>query len=136
MIDLAAKGISARLEAHGLRATRQRRVIADLLFAGADRHVDAAMLHAEAAQAGRRLSMATVYNALHDFERAGLIRRVAVASERIWYDTDTGAHRHFFIEAENRILDMPDDGRIAPPPGYRIRLVDTVVHLERVGDDG
>jgi Fur family iron response transcriptional regulator len=123
------------LAAHGLRPTRQRRVLAGLLFTGAGRHADAQTLHAEAADTGNRLSLATVYNALREFERAGLIRRVAVPSERIWYDTDTGAHRHFYIEAENRVMDVPEGATIEPPAGYRVRRVDMVVHLEKVADD-
>jgi Fur family iron response transcriptional regulator len=122
------------LAAHGLRPTRQRRVLARLLFNGAGRHVDAQMLHAEAATANEKLSLATVYNALRDFERAGLIRRVAVPSERVWYDTDTGAHRHFFIESEGRVLDVPDGTPITPPDGYRVIRVDTVVHLQKVAE--
>lgn len=117
---------------HGLRPTRQRRVLAGLLFATQGRHVDAQALHAETVRFGQRLSIATVYNALREFERAGLVRRIAVPSERVWYDTDTGSHRHFFIEAEQRILDMPEAGRIEPPTGYRIQRIDTVAHLERL----
>lgn len=94
------------LAAYGLRATRQRFVLAGLLFIGSGRHVNAHMLNIEAARTGHSLSLATVYNTLREFERAGLIRRVAAPSERVWYDTDTGPHRHFFIEAENRVLDM------------------------------
>jgi Fur family iron response transcriptional regulator len=92
------------------------------------------MLHAEAATANEKLSLATVYNALRDFERAGLIRRVAVPSERVWFDTDTGAHRHFFIESEGRVLDVPVGVPITPPDGYRVTRVDTVVHLEKVAE--
>ena len=123
------------LAAHGLRATRQRCVLADLLFIGSGRHIDAHMLNMEAARAGHSLSLATVYNALREFEQVGLIRRVAAPSERVWYDTDTGPHRHFFIEAENRVLDMPGNGAMEPPAGFRITRVDTVVHLERVAND-
>ena len=81
------------------------------------------------------MSMATVYNALRGFERAGLIRRVAVPTESIWYDTDTGDHRHFFIEAENRILDIPSEAGIDPPKGFRVKHIDMVVHLERAASD-
>lgn len=135
MAETAALLSNDLLAAHGLRVTRQRRVLAGLLFAGAGRHVDAQTLSTEAECAGHRLSLATVYNTLRDFERAGLIRRVSVPSERIWYDTDTGAHRHFYIEAENRVLDMPDSTVIEPPAGYRIMRIDTVVHLERIASD-
>lgn len=120
------------LTAHGLRATHQRKVLARLLFDVSGRHFDAQMLHAEAAKEKEKLSLATVYNALNEFEQAGLLRRVAVPSERVWFDTDTGAHRHFYIESENRVFDLPDSAEIAAPPGYQITHVDTVVHLQKL----
>ena len=123
------------LAAHGIRAKRLRCVVADLLFIGSDRHVAAHMLNMEAARTGHSLPLATVYNTLREFERAGLIRRVAVLGERVWYNTDTGPHRHFFIEAKNRVLDMPGNGAMEAPAGFRITRVDTVVHLERVAND-
>lgn len=94
------------------------------------------MLHADIAAAKQRISLATVYNTLRDFERAGLVRRIAVVSERAWFDTDTGNHQHFHIEAESRLFDLPHGWRPTdplptPPAGYRIARVDTVVHLER-----
>lgn len=64
-----------------------------------------------------------------------MIRRVAVPSERAWYDTETGAHRHFYIEVENRVLDLPAEGPIKPPEGCRIQRVDTVIHLQRISID-
>lgn len=123
------------LSAHGLRPTRQRRVLVRLLFDRPGRHVDAKTLHAEAVGAKAKLSMATVYNALREFEQAGLIRRAAVPNEQVWYDTDTGAHRHFYIEVENRLMDVPEGAEIEPPAGYRIRRIDTLVHLDRIEED-
>ena len=123
---------SDKLTAHGLRATHQRRVIAQMLFEASGRHVDAQMLYAEAVERNEKLSLATVYNTLHEFEKAGLLRRVAVPSERAWFDTDTGAHQHFYIESENRVFDLPDQGEIAAPEGYRITHIDTVVHLQKI----
>lgn len=132
--------INALLTRAGVRPTRQRLAIGDLLWSGpGTRHVEAAMLHGDIAAQGLRISLATVYNTLHDFERAGLVRRIAVVSERAWFDTDTGNHQHFHIEAENRLFDLPKDWQPTgplpkPPAGYRIARVDTVVHLER--EDG
>ncbi|MEM8571555.1 MAG: transcriptional repressor [Pseudomonadota bacterium] len=123
------------LVSHGLRATHQRRVLARLLFGVGGRHVDAQLLHAEAARQNEKLSLATVYNSLHDFEHAGLLRRVAIPSERVWFDTDTGAHQHFYIESENRVFDLPHGSDLTPPPGYRITHVDTVVHLQKIAND-
>ena len=125
-----------KLAAAGFRVTRTRLIIARQLWNGpGGRHVDAAVLHNAIRASGEKVSLATICNALREFEQAGLIRRVAVPSERVWYDTDTDAHRHFYIEAENRVLDMPDDGRMEPPEGFRVSRIDTVAHLERVAGD-
>ena len=135
MTKSAGEFPSDKLTAYGVRGTHQRRVIAQLLFDAPGRHVDAKMLHAEAAEKKENLSLATVYNTLHEFEKAGLLRRVAVPSERAWFDTDTGAHRHFYVESENRVFDLPDGPEIVAPDGYRITHVDTVVHLQRIDSD-
>ena len=80
------------------------------------------------------MSLATVYNALRDFENAGLLRRVTVPGERTWFDTDTGDHNHFYVVGEERLIDIDseagtDAATLKPPPGYRISHVDMVVHL-------
>ena len=122
----------------GFRVTRTRLMIGQELWSGpGSRHIDAAALHSDILASGGRVSLASVYNTLRDFERAGFIRRIAVASERIWYDTDTGNHRHFHDMEENRLFDAPDASDDAgampePPDGYRIVKVDTVFHLERI----
>ena len=91
----------------GLRPTRQRVALATLLFGNGDRHVTAEMLHEEAVRAGERVSLATVYNTLHQFKRAGLLREIAIGGQRAYFDTNTSNHNHFFIEAEGRLVDIP-----------------------------
>merc|ERR1712146_817256 len=59
--------LEERLRDAGLRPTRQRVALADLLFAAGDRHVSAEALHEEAQNAGFSVSLATVYNTLHQF---------------------------------------------------------------------
>ena len=67
----------AILRSAGLRPTRQRLALARLLFDGRHRHVTAEALHAEATRAGAKLSLATVYNSLHQFTHAGLVKEYA-----------------------------------------------------------
>src|SRR5581483_4330848 len=99
---------AARLRAAGLRPTRPRVALAGLLFAHGNRHVTAEMLHAEAAKAGVKVSLATVYNALHQFTEAGLLRQVVVDAARSYFDTNTGEHQHFFCEDDGRLVDIAD----------------------------
>ena len=91
---------SARLRRAGLRPTRQRVELAGLLFTGRDRHVTAESLHDEVARPGMKVSLATVYNTLHQFTQAGLLRQVIVDAARSYFDTNTGDHQHFFLEDE------------------------------------
>ena len=68
------------LRAAHLRPTRQRLTLAQLLFEQGDRHVTAEQLYGEAVEAAVRVSLATVYNTLHQFIEAGLLREVVVNS--------------------------------------------------------
>ena len=118
----------------GLRPTRQRLALGSLLFGGEDRHVTAEMLHAEAVAAGERVSLATVYNTLHQFKRAGLLREIAIDGTKAYFDTNTSNHNHFLIESDGQLIDIPGnsitiDGLPEPPEGMRISHVDVVVRL-------
>src|SRR5690349_22383150 len=87
-----------RLRAAGLRPTRQRLALARLLFEKGDRHVTAEQLHGEALGAAVPVSLATVYNTLHQFIGAGLLREVVVSPGRSYFDTNVTDHHHFFYE--------------------------------------
>ena len=84
-----------RLRSHGLRPTRQRLALAKLLFEGEDRHVSAEQLHMEALGAHVRVSLATVYNTLHQFTTAGMLREVEVDPGRSNVETNTDDHHHY-----------------------------------------
>ena len=75
-LDLPESDLAHTLRRAGLRPTRQRLALGELLFGAEDRHVTAEMLHAEAVSMGERVSLATVYNTLHQFRRAGLLREI------------------------------------------------------------
>lgn len=122
------------LRAAKLRPTRQRLALARLLFEKGDRHVTAEQLHGEALAASVRVSLATVYNTLHQFITAGLLREVVVDPGRSYFDTNVSDHHHFFFEDNGRLQDIPGD-RIGvvelptPPSGTAIRRVDVIIRL-------
>ena len=126
--------IEERLRRSGLRPTRQRVALGDLLFAKGDRHLTVEELHEEAVTAGVPVSLATVYNTLHQFTEAGLIRVLAVESSKTYFDTNVSDHHHFFVEGENHVLDIPVSniaiGNLPEPPeGMEIAHVDVIIRL-------
>ena len=120
----------------GLRPTRQRLALGGLLFSGDDRHVTAEQLHAEVAGLGEHVSLATVYNTLHQFKRAGLLRELAIDGSKAYFDTNTSNHSHYMFEASGGLMDIPGDtievsGLPEPPEGLRITHIDVVVRLAK-----
>ena len=116
----------------GLRPTRQRILLATLLFGQGDRHVTAEGLHGEVATRGEHVSLATVYNALHQFKQAGLLRELAIEGSKAYFDTNTSNHNHFYLESEGRLMDVDGvrvEGVPEPPEGLRISHVDVVIRL-------
>ena len=129
--------IRAMLRQAGLRPTRQRLALAELLFGRGYRHLSAETLQQEALLARVPVSLATIYNTLHQFTGAGLLREVAVDGSRTYFDTNISDHHHFFIEDDTMVVDIPPGtigvGHVPePPPGYAISRVDVVVRLRRL----
>ena len=128
-------GLIERLRAAGLRPTRQRLALAKLLFDSGDRHLSAEQLHAEATAARVPVSLATVYNTLHQFTDAGLLREVVVEAGRSYFDTNTQDHHHFFHEDSGRLEDIPGhevglQDVPAAPAGTRVSRVDVIIRLQ------
>ena len=120
----------------GLRPTRQRMALGWILFGKGDRHLTAEMLYEEATHAKVPVSLATVYNTLHQFTEVGLLRQIAVDGSKTYFDTNISTHHHFFVEGENSVLDIPDSDVVVgntptPPEGYEIARVDVVVRLRK-----
>ena len=128
---------ATRLRAAGLRPTRQRAALAGLLFKGHDRHVSAEALHEEATRAGVKVSLATVYNTLHQFTEAGLLQQVVVDASRCYFDTNVGDHQHFYSPDDETLIDIPGadikvSGCPEAPKGMEVERVDVIVRLKRV----
>lgn len=125
----------AKLRAAGLRPTRPRVGLGRLLFEGPPRHVSAEQLYQEARSRRLFVSLATVYNTLHQFVAAGLLRRVVVHTGQTFFDTKVDDHHHFYDERTGFVRDI-DEREIAfaklpaPPPGYAITGVEVIVRVE------
>ncbi len=129
-----ARDVAGMLRAASLRPTRQRIALGRLLFGRGDRHLTAEMLHEEAVGARVAVSLATIYNTLNQFTDAGLLRQVAVEGAKSYFDTNIDDHHHFYIEGENRLVDIPGSGLSVAglpgaPDGFEIARVDVVVRV-------
>lgn len=129
------RALHERLLGAGLRPTRQRVALGQLLFSRGDRHVTAESLFEEAVAAYMPVSLATVYNTLHQFTAAGLLREIAVDGTRVYFDTNISEHHHFLLDddglcdisgSEVTVSNLPE-----PPAGMKIARIDVVVRLQR-----
>ena len=128
--------VKAMLREVGLRPTRQRMSLGWLLFAKGDRHITAEMLYDEAVRGKVPVSLATVYNTLHQFTEVGLLRQVAVEGSKSYFDTNVSEHHHFYVEGENGLFDIPGTEVVVgkmptAPDGFEIARIDVVVRLRR-----
>lgn len=133
-VNSISVSVEAKVRQAGLRPTRQRLSLASLLFAKGDRHLTAEELHEEAQGAGVAVSLATVYNTLHQFTDAGILRILAVEGSRTYFDTNTSDHHHFYVEGENKVLDIASGPVMVtnvpePPEGMEIANIDIIIRL-------
>lgn len=121
----------------GLRPTRQRILLGDLLFGKGDRHVTAEILHRESKEAGISVSLATIYNTLHQFRDHGMLREIVVEGSRTYFDTNTGNHHHFYCEDTGMLMDVAqEDVQISSlptiPAGMALSQVDVVIRVKSI----
>lgn len=127
----------AILRMAGLRPTRQRVALARLLFNNNHRHVCAETLYEEAKKSGTKISLATIYNSLNQFAKVGMLREISVDVGKSYFDTNTSEHHHFYLEDEQRIIDIPADSIVLDkmpkaPNGMEITSVDVVMKVKRL----
>jgi Fur family iron response transcriptional regulator len=135
---LPSPELAGRLRTAGLRLTRPRLALARLLYEGGDRHITAEQLAGEASAALIPVSLATVYNVLHQFTAAGLLREVVVEPGRSYFDTNIDYHHHFFCEASGALRDIAGQditvsGIPLPPAGTEISCVEVMVRVRACG---
>ena len=127
--------LTAILRMSGLRPTRQRLFLADMLV-GLDRHVTAERLYGEALEAGQDMSLATVYNTLRQFQSSGLVRELAYEGARSVFDTNTSPHHHFYLNDDQTVIDIPASSIVVSQlpgiiDGYEVAQVQVLVRLRR-----
>ena len=134
-VDLANR-VRTKLREVGLLPTRTRIALGSLLFTSGDRHVTAETLLDEAKQARVQVSLATIYNTLHQFTEVGFLRQVPIDSSKLYFDTNNAEHHHFYVEDRQELIDISAADMVVgrtpvPPSGYEIAHIDIVVRLRR-----
>ena len=135
---LLSQASADRLRGAGLRPTRQRIAIADLLLAGPPRHISAEQLRDELVSAGQPMALATIYNCLHQFAEAGLLRPVHHVGDEVLYDTNLRDHFHFIDVETGELMDIDPGNFTLPdlpelPAGYEAESIELSVRLRRKG---
>ncbi len=126
--------IRRKLEAAGVRPTRQRVDLGRVIFGGGDWHFTAEMIYQETRAIRFAPTLGTIYNTLNEFARCGLLREIAIYDAKLWYDTKTGPHFHFYREDSEELSDIPEEWSpkidIPAPEGTRIAAIDVIVRLK------
>jgi len=132
---LKGAAVAEHLTAHGVQPTRQRVMIARVLF-DRPQHVTAEQLLDQVSRLHGRVAKATVYNTLNLFVQQGLVREVLVDRERTFYDTNTAPHHHLFCEDDGELTDIAGDAfevRGSPqlPDGFEVVGTEVIVRVRR-----
>ena len=133
---LTTSKIDKLLDSAKLRHTKQRAQIAKILFKAENRHFTAEQLYKEIRTAGHTISLATIYNTLHQFRSAGLLRQVIVEPGKVYFDTNTEPHHHFYIEDDCELLDVErKEVKISTlpeiPKDCNIQEMDVIIRLKK-----
>ena len=96
-----------KLSNKGIRPTKQRMILAKLLFEKGDRHISAEELYTEVQKEDRKISLATIYNTLKQFTNIGLLKELVIDQNKSIYCSNHDSHYHLYIEDEDKIIDIP-----------------------------
>ena len=128
-----------KIEESGIIPTKQRRVLAKILFEKGNRHISAENLFDEVKREDRKISMATIYNTLKQFTNLGLIREIVVDKNKSLYDTNNKPHYHLYIEDEGKVHDTPTDNinlnLPSVPACLNLHNIDVIVRVRSLKDD-
>ena len=126
-----------KLRHSGLRPTKQRLKICDALF-NTDKTFhftinDLSKIIKE--KLNEKISLATVYNTVHAFEKKGYLKEISINSNQTYFDTNTSSHHHFFDEKEKKLIDL-ENADVDPIninksiPGKKIKSIEVLVKLD------
>ena len=127
-----------KIEQSGIRATKQRRILAKLIFDKGTRHISADNLFDEVKKENRKISMATIYNTLKQFTSIGILREIVVDQNKSLYCNNKQSHYHLYIEDEGKIVDIPtqniDLNIPSMPACLQLHNIDVIVRIRTLKD--
>ena len=128
-----------KLRELGLRPTKQRVKMCEVLFSREKTfHFtinDLVKLLSE--KMNQKISLATVYNTVHAFEKKGYLKEISIDSHKSYFDTNTSAHHHFFDEDTHELIDCDesDIDKINIRKNIKGKKINSVEVLVRVASD-
>ena len=125
-----------KLREIGLRPTKQRVKICELLFLREKTfHFTINDLVKKISnEMNEKISLATVYNTVHVFQKKGHLKEIAINSDKTYYDTNTSVHHHFYDEGTNELIDCDENDIDSINlkkniPGKRIKSVEVLIKV-------
>jgi len=129
------ENIKEILRSKSLKLTKQRLLVASYLFDGHNKHITAEELFKKLNKSKSNISLATIYNTLHEFYKNKLINKLSINSDKIYFDTNMSSHHHFYNKEDETLIDFSNNLKINglpnPPKGKKIEKIEILVHLKK-----
>ena len=132
------KDLASKLRTSGLRPTKQRIKLAEFLF-NRDKTfhftVENINKSINKRNAEEKIALATIYNTVHAFKKAGHLKEILIKEGKNYFDTNTSSHHHFYDEANNELIDI-ENNKIdlkkfpSPPKGKSIKNVNVIINID------
>ncbi len=117
-----------------LKLTEQRMNLIRLLFRNGACHFTADDIYNEVNKKKLKISLATIYNSLNQFEKNGIIKSIKVSTDKIYFDTNLKEHHHFFCQNSGKLIDIQTNQvTIAKlpklPKGKKFKSVEVIINI-------
>ena len=127
-----------KLRSSGLRPTKQRLKICDILF-NKDKtfHFSISdLMKILQNQDNKKISLATVYNTVHAFQKKGYLKEINIGNDISYFDTNTSSHHHFYDEQTKELIDINSQEveikkTPMPPSGKKIDDIEVTFKISK-----